>query len=126
MTRDEILNMEAGRAMDVLIAEKVMGWTDIYYFKPEDTGPKSDCANGFDGKYYTAISCFSSDISAAWPVKDTMMLYFGSYFVKQIKSIIRKKTGEDAISDIEILDHLDAKLICQAALLVWLGQGGDE
>jgi hypothetical protein len=27
MTRDEILNMSAGREMDALIAERVMGWT---------------------------------------------------------------------------------------------------
>lgn len=31
MTHDEILNMEAGREMDALVAEKVMGWREYDY-----------------------------------------------------------------------------------------------
>jgi hypothetical protein len=39
MTRDEVLNMEAGRELDRFVAERVMGWRRMY-------GPGYD----YDGK----------------------------------------------------------------------------
>lgn len=66
MTRDEILNMPAGREMDALIAEKVMG----FYF---NTYGKS-----FTGKKYPGwhnlnqLLHYSTDIAAALEVMEKM------------------------------------------------------
>lgn len=91
MNRDDILKMEAGREIDALVAEKVMGWkpwleqrgeyTYIIWQKPNDREPwfrsrdwKSLQKNyePFEGKYdphkHIEILNFkpSTDISAAW------------------------------------------------------------
>ena len=64
MTRDEILAMEAGRELDKLVAEKVMGWTahpigdtgELMWLEersgfsdPQWTGWLSDRVSGFEG-----------------------------------------------------------------------------
>ncbi len=74
MTRDDILNMTAGRQVDALIISKVMGWkfavhnADKYFSKPDKTGniwvvPYGD-KNSF-GNWSP-----STDIAAAWEVTD--------------------------------------------------------
>jgi hypothetical protein len=78
MRRAEILEMEPGRELDALIAEKVMGWTD---FSPID--PKYDHSVGVNGyrrnfarrpnkEREEPIPLYSSDISAAWEVVEKM------------------------------------------------------
>jgi hypothetical protein len=64
MTRDEIVKLEAGREMDALVAEKVMGW-ELRTFKND----------GVDFWHIPGTArCeldaprFSSDIGAAWEV----------------------------------------------------------
>ena len=46
MNADEIREMEAGREMDTLVAEKVMGWSPITY-ETDDNGwqPSTDIAD---------------------------------------------------------------------------------
>ena len=69
MTRDEILNMEAGRKMDALIAEKVMGlppeWT---HFEPH--GKEFDTSIGRVA--ISEVAHYSTDIAAAWEVMEKM------------------------------------------------------
>lgn len=65
MTRDEILNMPAGREMDALIAERVMGrdvllGSDWYFPSPY----------GFGG--HKSVPHYSTDIGNAWEVVDEM------------------------------------------------------
>jgi hypothetical protein len=64
MTRDEILNMPAGREMDALVAEKVMGWR----LHPHKTHWMTNNNN------FRRIGTFlpSDDISAAWEVVEKM------------------------------------------------------
>jgi hypothetical protein len=65
MTRDEILNMKAGRDMDALIAVCVCGWEvdDMTAISP--TGSRnSRTAHGDDDW----LPYYSTDISAAWLV----------------------------------------------------------
>lgn len=83
MTREEILNMPAGREMDVLIAEKVMQ-LDHYEHRWEADGEceKCKCVTDFhSGRIYlnykkidyrdcTNPDPYSTDISAAWEVVD--------------------------------------------------------
>lgn len=58
MTRDEILNMEAGRDMDMLIAEKVMGWhKGNYVFSSGKTiGECDDDWLDADGRFMCGIA----------------------------------------------------------------------
>ena len=67
MTKDEILNMQAGREMDALIAEKVMG-DNIKRFIWKRYG-KPDAIQDPD---YGGPRYFSTDIAAAWGVVEKM------------------------------------------------------
>jgi hypothetical protein len=68
MTREEILAMPAGYKIDILIAEKIMGWKDKisdhlvrYYETPNgEIFLKND------------VSHYSTDISAAWQVVEKL------------------------------------------------------
>lgn len=64
MNRDEILNMEAGSELDVLVAEKVMGW--------QKSNPGYERTFWIDsrGVWMHFIDSWSpsTDISAAWDV----------------------------------------------------------
>ena len=80
MTRDEILNMPAGREMDSLVAEKVMG-------RPKLELQDARCPYCGEEMHYTierawCMDCkewryspykeYSSDISAAWEVVEKL------------------------------------------------------
>lgn len=67
MTKEEILELEPGREIDCLIAEKIMGWKVI-----EGSYINSVYIVG-DDDYKEIGSCnFSTDISAAWEVVEKM------------------------------------------------------
>lgn len=70
MTHDEILNMEAGRELDTLIAEKVMGWAR---WKGATLGWENP-PSFFRTWELTSYGSFqpSTDISAAWDVIEKM------------------------------------------------------
>ena len=82
MTRDEILNLEAGREMDALIAEKVMGekqpnyvHANLHMEYPEtSTCGNWQCFNIFEHGDICEWhpKQFSTDISAAWEVVEMM------------------------------------------------------
>ena len=50
--------MQAGRELDALVAEKVMGWTAI----------KGDLGSMPDGRIYVEVPYYSTAIAAAWGV----------------------------------------------------------
>jgi len=104
LTRDEILKMEAGPEMDLLVGEEFLKLSTAEWNR----------------LFLAWQTSFSTNMSNAWRVKNAAMLLYPDHFVKQIRALIRRKTGEDGISSVEILDHLDAKMICQAALLTVL------
>ena len=66
--------MEAGRELDALVAEKVMGWS--YQDFPDGPCPHvkhwyatSPCPNdAMDPSWRGRLPCFSTDIAAAWEV----------------------------------------------------------
>jgi len=64
MTHDEIDKMEAGRKLDALVAEKVMGLS----------GPFDVCDCGWPGNHIgkTLIPPYSTSISAAWEVVEKL------------------------------------------------------
>ena len=75
MTRDEILNMPAGREMDTLIAQKVMGWSadpEGYWLNKkenyDDTGWGLIDQDKTTHHPSSRRFCPSTDIAAAWMV----------------------------------------------------------
>ena len=80
MQRDEILSMEAGRELDALVAERVMGWGDISLHPMMDSdwwgmpsGPAT-AIQGAVGWLYTheKVPNYSTDIAAAWEVVEAV------------------------------------------------------
>lgn len=73
-TEAEVAKLEAGRELDALVAEYVMGWTR----HPEPTHPTDNrtiggvlyCPPGFpyDMNSANVVPCFSTDIPAMWQV----------------------------------------------------------
>lgn len=117
MTRDEILNMEAGREMDCAVDEFIFGneWTHIAPGVPWDD-----------------IPTYSTDIAAAWQVVEKLERDYPH-------SIIRVSNGDSDSCDCDILGYgklgvahisIDGGLenaplaICRAALLA-IQEGGE-
>jgi len=72
MTREEVLALAPGRELDALVAEKVMGWEykDAIYSWGEVLRPSQWIKpNGWP---VDRVSCYSTDISAAWEVVEEM------------------------------------------------------
>lgn len=79
MTRDEILNMPAGREMDVLIAEDIMG-LKLWYGDPTGfniteniTYWQTEYVDN-DGEYCVTCPRYSTNISAAWEVMERLKI----------------------------------------------------
>ncbi|OMD34799.1 BC1872 family protein [Paenibacillus odorifer] len=80
LTREEIQGMKPGREMDALIAEKVLGWTDIRRVNPAVIHSFSADGNhanfGFSPVLYKHVPfpLYSTDISAAWEVVEKLRI----------------------------------------------------
>lgn len=61
--------MEAGREMDALVAEKVMGWEKVHN-NPVVWG---DSWYGIDGDALMRLPHYSTDIAAAWQVVEKVI-----------------------------------------------------
>jgi hypothetical protein len=136
MTRDEIMNMPAGREMDALIAEKIFKLEGVNYYGRPNLGPwvivEQDDATGlycwvgdgsdFDEHRIYSVPLYSKDIESAWAVAAK-----GSSFGVDNYSTISQEEAADGIvrwtSEIYIdrwgeADADTAPLaICRAALL---------
>ena len=69
MTHIEIGAMQAGRELDALVAEKVMGWGGVREGYSEGSAELRFIGkppNGMDSKY--PVPMYSTDIAAAWEV----------------------------------------------------------
>jgi len=116
MTRDEILAMPAGREMDALVAEKVMGWH-------VSEGPLGSlCWDDADGNFKGLLSGRgednawrpSYDIAAAMDVLAPMRFYRMSRTGDDYTEI----EIEDRFGDILVhTDKTECLAICRAALL---------
>ena len=67
--------MEAGRELDALVAEKVMGWVlNRHEFGSElPGGPLKSLGIAPDGSHIMGLPHFSTNISAAWEVVQSMI-----------------------------------------------------
>ena len=72
MTKEEILDMEAGRQLDGLVAQEIM---DIKVEYPYSKGfPYYLFEDSTGRKVWNAVALYSTDISAAWPIAVKMGL----------------------------------------------------
>ena len=122
MTKDEILNMPAGREMDALIAEMVMGIEPIS-FDDETKCPECEATMRFCGSRSWCSSChewrhspykeYSEDISDAWFVflkfQEVNIAHIGDDYFAAIVDKIKGFTV--------IVDKSAPLAICRSALL---------
>ena len=66
MTRDEILKLEAGRELDALVAEQVMGFVDLGPLQLADLRYQKPTTDGV--VVLGRLPNYSTDIAAAWQV----------------------------------------------------------
>lgn len=130
MTRIEIFQMEAGREMDALVAEKVMGWIEKKY-------PMGRALYWTDSDGHSQRACIeawnpSTNISAAWEVIEKIeggqremlcnLIHKGFGFTSLIwEAELRECRGNHKYY---IADATTAPLaICRAALLAVMEKG---
>lgn len=99
MTRDEILKLEAGRELDALVAEKVMGLSLEHLPTVYEKGNTEDGQDGWSG--FVCPKCrrsqdmldepcakaYSTNIAAAWEV-------FKFLSANSIETVVRKENVE--------------------------------
>lgn len=137
MTREEVLNMEAGQEMDNLIAEKVMGWHKVHefgrYVWHNAEGQYQHAVARWDGLYedeedFNLIFWHPSEsIMWAWDV-ETKIYEDGNAveYVNALREIVLKddesKVQDDWLHWFLTL-HAEPVQRCKAALLaVWDGE----
>jgi hypothetical protein len=128
MTKEEILGMEVGNDLDILVAEKVFGWRkgtneyNILGWQWSCQGGNPILDDGWDGVWVTPLSCtpnYSTDIKAAWEVFEKFgfqgsVTYSGSYYYCEIMNGWNK-TG--AIYGKAENCNSAPEAICKAALI---------
>ena len=131
MTKEEVFAMEAGRDLDVLVAEEILGIEVEWDYSPLDPNHvlprlpfhKGESRVAIDSSAHgveNTIYKYSTDISAAWQVvekmlppsqihrclDDTYWVVFG--FNTMIKPHIEAKTAPEAICKAALLAKLEA------------------
>jgi hypothetical protein len=82
MNKEELLNMQAGYEMDLLVAEKLMGWKwfhyeEASYFRRNDVFDYVIIVDKLRGQtcvFNNSLPKFSTEISAAWEVIEKLGL----------------------------------------------------
>ena len=119
MNKDEILNMSAGREMDMLVGEKVMGWI---YNQLGDAWIR-------EGQPWVGCDAFhpSTDISAAWDVVEKLhsdfsidLSYDDPQTIEPIKWCCELYAKSEPYQDYEARADSAPLAICRAALLATL------
>ena len=121
LTKDEILAMKHGRELDALVAEKVMGWVDLWkdekHFKMYPPN-KQNVGIRYAGR--TEVWNYSTDISAAWKVVEEFNFYIDNagYGEKKYRVILGELNNNNDIYRPEAFGETAPEAICKAALLV--------
>lgn len=128
VSRKEILQLKAGREIDILVAEQVMGWqveTDAAELKRLNRGVSPNKGKGWwrtpEGGWHCAPPSYSSEIAAAWHVVEKMKSK--GRFLFLIQRFNENKAAFDEASA-SAPDYISDKsltgAICKAALMVFL------
>jgi len=126
MSRKEILQLNAGREIDILVAEQVMGWqieTDAAKLKRLNRDVSQNVGNGWwrtpEGGWRCELPSYSSEIAAAWQVVEKMKSQGRVLFLIQRFNENKVAFAEESASSPDyISDKSLTGAICKAALLV--------
>lgn len=133
MTRDEILNMEAGEKMDVLVAERVMGWhivSENGYLHWNDADNHFQCGVSIydfeDAEDFHTLKWHPSEsILWAWDVVEKLCDISGCDIVKICKrdpELLRGNWSCNLGMGFEAFGDTAPLAICRAALLSVLNE----
>lgn len=125
-SRKEIMQLSAGREIDVLVAEQIIGW------QIETDEPKLKKLQGYfsrdeerrwwrapDGGWYCDPPPYSSDMAAAWQIVESMNSRGQFLFLSQSAEEYKVAFDEPrTISPDYISEKSVAFAICKAALVV--------
>ena len=114
MTRDEILNMPAGRVLDALVAEKVMDWHWYKFLDPKLVDEAKGAWLDKDNRVMHNEWLPSTDIADAWQVVEKMQSFELEMDYQESWHAYVNFPGEEWYSSIGDTAPLT---ICRAALL---------
>lgn len=102
--------MKAGRELDALVAEKVMGWQDI---TDEHWGvPPGAMGDSWAASPFEPAPPYSTDITAAWQIMDYMLEQNDQQLFLRFAHAVRSAPEGDLVAHV----HTAARRICLAAL----------
>lgn len=128
---------KAGRGLDALIAEKVMGWSDVrqghYRGSPESWYGRPPEIPGWESpqnkeKGISILPWYSRDIDAAWQVVERMRDLGWWYTLTDVccsgqHQVEFRRTGERGVHHFQyVFADTVPVAICQAALMVTLSR----
>jgi len=124
ISREGVLRLSAGRELDILVAEHVMGWrveTDHAKLKQLShyVSRPTACTWWRDpqGGWHVDPPRYSSEIGAAWQVVGTMNQRGHAFFLLQSLEESRAAFGDPDATDADYMKGKDvAGAICKAAL----------
>ncbi len=134
LTRDEILTMPAGREMDTLVAEHVMGQTDFTHLEQKYfEGATEDGTDGWDGWYCPrcmnyhekCVKNYSTHLDYAWEVVEKLKsmginvelnIYIGDGYSCYLGKEVPNMAGLQEIAESAHAPSMSLA-ICRAALL---------
>ena len=79
VTQDDILEMEAGRELDALVAEKVMGWQNIDIYAQIRTSSSVGAGIEPGNEFPTDLPFYSTSIADAWEIVKKLYLTVAPY-----------------------------------------------
>ena len=125
-SREDLMQLSAGREIDVLVAEQIMGWqieTDKPKLRKLQTYFSRDEERRWwrapEGGWYCDPLSYSSDIAAAWHIVESMNTRGQFLFLSQSSEEYKAAFDEPrTISPDYISETSVALAICKAALAV--------
>lgn len=134
MTKEEVLAMEAGRELDLLVAEEIFGieveWDysplDLNHVLPKLPFRKGESRVAIDPSAHgveNTICKYSTDIAAVWPVVEKLsplIVQIAHYPSRSSHTawVIEDRNGSFTVAEVEAKTAPEA--ICKAALLAKL------
>lgn len=126
--RNEMVQLKAGRELDILVAEQVMGWqveTDAVKLKQLNRRLSRNRENSWwrtpEGGWYCDPPAYSSEISVTWKVVEKMKISGRFLFLFQGPAGNKVAFAESSESNPDYITERNLTgAICKAALLVSL------
>ena len=124
MTKEEILEMKAGRELNIGVAEEVMG---CKFAQDEFFGDMQGCIDSQGNSVWGVLEAYSEDRSIAQQVVDKLKNSYNvrvefNYYTENWEAEFSELQTSLEFGTVSALDEPEA--ICKAALLAILEKGG--